>query len=200
MLNATEIVRSQDERTRLWHESPPQFKGDPQTFADAVEQQHYANFQLWHEEDKARAPAAPDAEIASVKRAIDRMNQRRNDLMEQCDLLALSELANRGLPDADAPLHTESIGLILDRLSILSLKIYHTRLEITRANAPAGHAERNRERLGTLVEQRDDLASSLDALWAEVLAGRRRFKVYRQLKMYNEAALNPLIYNAPRRD
>lgn len=200
MLNATEIVCLQDERTRLWHDAPPNFEREPQTFRDALEQQHYANFQLWHEEDKARIPDAPDAEIAAVKRTIDKINQRRNDLMEQSDLRALAELAKSCLPNAHAPLHTESIGLILDRLSILSLKIYHTRIEVERKDAPHGHAERNRERLKTLLEQRHDLASALDALWGEILSGRRRFKVYRQLKMYNEASLNPLIYNAPKRD
>jgi hypothetical protein len=199
MLNVTEIVCLQDERTRAWHDSRPSFERESETFRDAVEQQHYANFQLWHEEDKARIPGAPDSEIAAVKRTIDKMNQQRNDLMEQCDLLALVELAKSGLPNVRAPLHTESIGLILDRLSILSLKVYHTRIEVERENAPAGHAERNRERLATLLEQRHDLASALDTLWAEVLAGRRRFKVYRQLKMYNEASLNPLIYNATKR-
>ena len=83
---------------------------------------------------------------------------------------------------------------MIDRLSILALKIFHTREEIERAGAPEGHAERNRERLRLLTEQRDDLVACLDRLWAEVLAGRRRFKVYRQLKMYNDPTLNPAIY------
>ncbi len=194
MVNAREIVRLHDRWTRAWHEQPPQFKAVPADFENAVEQEHYANFQLWHEEDKARVPHAPDAEIAHVKRTIDQTNQQRNDLMEQCDVMALAELASQGLPNPQAPLHTESIGLIVDRLSILALKIYHTQEEIERVNAPEGHAQRNRARLATLVEQRDDLEQALEALWADVLAGRRRFRLYRQLKMYNEAALNPAVY------
>jgi hypothetical protein len=84
--------------------------------------------------------------------------------------------------------------LIIDRLSILALKIYHTREETDRENAPEGHGERNRDRLVTLTEQRDDLANCLDSLWRETLEGKRRFKLYRQLKMYNDPSLNPAVY------
>jgi hypothetical protein len=84
--------------------------------------------------------------------------------------------------------------MILDRLSILSLKLFHTREEIDRPGAPSGHAARNQERLRILVEQRDDLAAALDRLWQQVLNGERSFKLYRQLKMYNDPALNPAVY------
>jgi hypothetical protein len=83
---------------------------------------------------------------------------------------------------------------MIDRLSIQALKIYHTREEKERADAPAGHSERNHDRLCILEEQRTDLAACLDALWRETLAGTRRFKLYRQLKMYNDPSLNPAIY------
>lgn len=199
MVNAKKIVSLHDERTRRWHNAPPRFDGDPSTLDATVEQQHFANFQLWHEEDKARIPGAHDSEIASVKRTIDKLNQRRNDLMELCDSFALAELAKKQLPRPDAALHSESLGLMIDRLSILSLKIYHTQHEVDRTDTPAGHSIRNRERLATLIEQREDLAGALDDLWAEVLAGRRRFKLYRQLKMYNEPELNPAIYKASKR-
>jgi hypothetical protein len=89
---------------------------------------------------------------------------------------------------------------MLDRLSILALKIYHTQKEVDRglhdANVPAHHAERNRERLALLLEQRGDLARCLDDLWLQVLAGERRFKLYRQMKMYNDPTLNPVLYKA----
>ena len=84
--------------------------------------------------------------------------------------------------------------MIIDRLSILSLKIYHTREETERAGAPPGHAERNLDRLAILELQRADLANCLDQLWRETLHGDRRFKIYRQLKMYNDPSLNPAIY------
>jgi hypothetical protein len=83
---------------------------------------------------------------------------------------------------------------MIDRLSILSLKIYHTREESERTDAPDGHAARNLERLEILEEQRGDLGRCLDALWSETVAGTRRFKLYRQLKMYNDPSLNPAIY------
>ena len=89
---------------------------------------------------------------------------------------------------------------MIDRLSILALKIYHTREEADRSGAPDGHSERNRDRLAILEEQRADLAACLDALWRETLAGARRFKLYRQLKMYNDPSLNPAIYRNPSRN
>jgi hypothetical protein len=125
---------------------------------------------------------------------VDRTNQRRNDLAEQIDGMLLRWLEPHGLPNAQAPLHSESPGLMIDRLSILALKIYHSREEAEREEAPAGHAERNRERLAILEEQRGDLAGCLDALWRETLAGSRRFKIYRQMKMYNDPSLNPAVY------
>jgi hypothetical protein len=156
--------------------------------------QHRANFELWHEEDKARAPGVSDAEIVRVKHAIDALNQRRNDLVEKIDLWLMSRLDQ----NAAAPLHSETPGLMIDRLSILSLKIYHTREEAHRASATEGHRQRNSERLQLLEEQRGDLAGGLDALWAEVLGGTRRFKLYRQLKMYNDPELNPAVYGQRR--
>lgn len=196
LMHGNHIARLQDDRTRGWHVREPRWEHEPNSLPEAIEQQHFANFQLWHEEDKARKPQAADHEIAAVKRTIDKINQRRNDLMERCDVLALQELSAQNLPRPDAPLHSESLGLIVDRLSILSLKIYHTREEVERENAPEGHAERNQQRLAVLLEQREDLAKAFDALWADVLAGKRQFKLYRQLKMYNEPSLNPAIYEA----
>ena len=93
-------------------------------------------------------------------------------------------------------MHSETPGLMIDRLSILSLKIYHTREEAERRDATADHVGRNLERLAVLEEQRADLAGCLDALWREIADGTRRFKLYRQLKMYNDPALNPAISRA----
>lgn len=195
--SAVEIARLQERATELWHREPDAdvegVHADGE-FDATVLMQHRANYKLWHVEDRARVPGATDAEIVSVKRAIDEINQRRNNLAEKCDTLLLDALRASELPNPAAELNSESPGLMIDRLSILALKIFHTREEIERAGAPEGHAERNRERLGLLTEQRDDLAACLDRLWAEVLTGRRRFKVYRQLKMYNDPTLNPAIY------
>jgi hypothetical protein len=198
--SAREIATLQDRATAAWHDSDDapapvgNLRIDGESFMDTVLVQHRANFDLWHAEDRARDPRATPADIVETKRAIDTINQRRNDLAERCDALLMEELARRGLPNPAAELNSESPGLMIDRLSILALKMFHTREEIERAGSPEGHAERNRQRLALLAEQRDDLAGCLERLWAETLAGTRGFKIYRQLKMYNDPALNPAIY------
>jgi hypothetical protein len=107
----------------------------------------------------------------------------------------LEGLQPKGLPNPDAELHSETPGLIIDRLSILSLKLFHTKEEIDRKDAPPGHGERNRKRYDILAEQRKDLANCLDRLWEQVNSGQRRFKLYRQMKMYNDPTLNPKVYS-----
>lgn len=193
-LNALSMTTMQDEKTRAWHITEERV--EPEGLIGIAEAQHRANFDLWHEEDKARNPEASDAEIAAIKHAIDRLNQQRNDLVEKLDT-ALLELA--GAQNPHAPLHSETPGLIIDRLSILALKIYHTDEETRRTSATEAHRQKNVARLIVLEEQRNDLAGCLDALWAEVLAGTRRFKLYRQMKMYNDPELNPVMYRAARR-
>ena len=213
MLSASEIVTLHDQLTRAWHHAPggsvedvPPSAGSSPAFGAnldwmaSVARQHRANFDLWHIEDEARTPGATDAELAGVKRRIDRTNQLRNDLAEELDRELLDWLEVHGLPNPAAQLHSESPSLIVDRLSILALKIYHTREEAERADAPPGHAARNQDRLTTLEQQREDLAGCLDSLWGETLAGTRRFKLYRQLKMYNDPSLNPAIYSKPRKE
>lgn len=196
MLDASSIVRLHDDTTDAWHtqqihEAEPHLSD----LASIIRAQHRANFDLWHEEDKARDPGATDQEIAAVKRAIDRLNQRRNDLVEQIDLLLLEEFRASLAGHPDAPLHSETPGLMIDRLSILALKIFHTHEEAQRESATEAHRRRNRERLSLLEEQRADLAAALGSLFSDVGGGRRRFKLYRQLKMYNDPELNPAVYN-----
>ena len=196
MLDALLIARLQDEMTSVLHVPGGELRidGRDDGLMTLVVVQHRANFDLWHEEDKARAPDASDAEIARVKHVIDALNQKRNDLAEKIDFWLIDRLEQ----NAAAPLHSETPGLMIDRLSILALKIYHTREEAQRASATEGHRLRNAARLDLLEEQRGDLAGCLDALWAEVLGGIRRFKLYRQMKMYNDPELNPAVYGQRR--
>jgi hypothetical protein len=200
--SAVEIAQLQDRYTALWHEQDAVMPEEdlPADFLKTVVAQHRANFELWHTEDRARTPDATDHDLAAVKRAIDRINQRRNDLAERCDLLLLEALDRLGLPRPDAELHSESPGLMIDRLSILALKLFHTKEEIHRAGAPEGHAERNRQRYAILQQQREDLVGCLDRLWQQTLGGERRFKLYRQLKMYNDPALNPAVYQSRQKE
>ena len=191
MMDATHLVRLQEEATRRWHE-PAEMPAAVSELDVLVLEQHRANFDLWHEEDEARDPEATPEKIVQIKKAIDRLNQRRNDLMERIDQMLLVEA---GEQRKDAPLHSETPGMMIDRLSILELKRFHTEEEIARA-ADEEHAERNRHRLTVLNEQRDDLRDALGDLWAEVMSGKRRFKLYRQMKMYNDPALNPVLYRA----
>jgi hypothetical protein len=194
MLDAAQILHLHDAANAHGHNTAVAAPA-PATALDAlILAQHQANFDLWHQEDLARAPHALDADIVASKRAIDALNQRRNDLVEQLDeqLLALAPKA------PNAPLHSETPGLIIDRLSILSLKLFHTE-EQTHRSTPE-HRARNLARLAVLNQQRDDLAACLTELCAEVLAGRRRFKLYRQLKMYNDPTLNPVFYAAAAED
>jgi Protein of unknown function (DUF4254) len=191
-LDALLITRMHDETTEMLHQTGDELNAASQTdgLMLLATAQHRANFELWHEEDKARVPGVPDQEIVRVKRAIDKLNQQRNDLVEKMDVLLIDPLEQ----NAASPLHSETPGLMIDRLSILALKIYHTREEAHRTSATEEHRQRNLGRLTLLEEQRKDLTECLDALWTEVLKGTRRFKLYRQMKMYNDPELNPAVY------
>lgn len=197
MLDSRQIAELQDEATTRWHsaDSSEALSFPSDSLLSVVLAQHRANFDLWHEEDKAREPEVSDSSIAAVKHNIDALNQTRNDLMETIDRTLLEAA---GEQNCSAPLQSETPGLMIDRLSILALKIYHTAEEAQRASASEAHRERNATRLAMLKEQRSDLATCLNTLWNEVLQGRRRFKLYRQMKMYNDPELNPKVYSHKR--
>jgi hypothetical protein len=191
MLDAAHIVRLHDHATARWHQASFRDPDLITSWDKLILDQHRANFDLWHHEDAARDLHSSDHDIAAHKHAIDTLNQRRNDLAEQMDALLLAEAPTQ---NEAMPLHSETPGMMIDRLSILALKRFHTEEETCRAGAALSHHERNRARLELLDAQRSDLAGCLDALWQDILSGRRRFKLYRQLKMYNDPELNPVLY------
>jgi len=193
------LVRFQDDAVAAWHEAPVR-DTDEEPFMALVARNHARNFELWHQEDEARDPDADDAVIARVKRTIDTLNQRRNDAIEAMDEHLLTVLARHDLPDPAAPLNSETAGSIIDRLSILALKVYHMDEQTRRDDVSEAHRQSCREKLAVLREQRADLARCLEELWAAVLGRERRFKIYRQMKMYNDPTLNPVLYGKPERD
>jgi hypothetical protein len=192
----SEIVAIQREAVDRWHRLPPD-SIDPSSsglFALVLEQ-HRFNYLLWHEEDIARCPDVPDKRIAAVKRAIDRYNQQRNDAIERIDEWLIQWLASAGvLPRADARLNTETPGAAIDRLSIMSLRIYHLEEQLARGDVDQSHVAKVEERLNRCRLQQADLAQSLVELLTDVYAGRKLLKVYRQMKMYNDPTLNPYLY------
>jgi hypothetical protein len=164
----------------------------------AIEANHRHNCMLWEQEDLARRRNVPDSDIAANKRAIDGHNQKRNDAIERIDDLLLLSLEN--IPrKADARQNSETAGAMIDRLSILSLKIHHMRLQTDRSDVDQAHIDACRAKLATLTEQRRDLAGCLDRLLAECERGEAYFKIYRQFKMYNDPTLNPAVYNEAKR-
>ena len=167
----------------------------PSPLWQAIEQNHRCNIALWDEEDQARRRDVPDSAIANSKRLIDSHNQRRNDAIERIDEAVLSGLP---MPSATARLHSETVGALIDRLSILRLKIFHMDWQTLRVDADAAHHALSRERLSRLVEQHVDLSSCLDALVRGCLDGTLRFKVYRQFKMYNDPKFNPWLADVAR--
>ncbi|HET9062951.1 MAG TPA: DUF4254 domain-containing protein, partial [Candidatus Binatia bacterium] len=143
--------------------------------------------------DLARRKDVPDGAIAANKRAIDGYNQKRNDAIERIDEQLLTALAAvKSAPGSR--LNSETAGSMIDRLSILALKIFHMRAQTERTDATPEHVATCRQKLERLIEQRGDLQGGLGALFADCLAGRAIFKVYRQFKMYNDPALNPYLY------
>jgi hypothetical protein len=160
-----------------------------------IELNHRFNNLLWDEEDLARRTDVADADIAANKRAIDRYNQNRNNAIEKIDECILTSLAGIAHRD-DARLNSETAGSMIDRMSILSLKVFHMGLQLQRTDVDAAHIESCAQKRTRLCEQRDDLAGCLDNLLAECQSGRGYYKIYRQFKMYNDPTLNPYLYHA----
>jgi hypothetical protein len=176
-----------------WHAAP--LDNPHNGLLSIVCQQHQFNFQLWHEEDVARSPDVSDARIAAVKRAIDRFNQQRNDWIEKIDKAIIDLLTDEAiLPRAGARMNTETPGSAIDRLSIMSLRIYHFDEQLTRDGADEAHRASVTDRLSRCRLQHADLSQSLVDLLDDIWSGRKLLKVYRQMKMYNDPTLNPYLY------
>lgn len=147
----------------------------------------------WHLEDIIRDPQIDPVAALSIKRRIDRSNQDRTDLVERIDSYFLEQFG-KVVPQPDATINTESPAWAIDRLSILVLKIFHMSIEAGRTDSTPEQKARCSEKLSVLIEQQNDLSNAIDMLLDDMKNGRKYMKVYRQMKMYNDPLLNPVLY------
>ena len=147
----------------------------------------------WHLEDLVRDPHIEAAAGLSLKRNIDLSNQQRTDMVEYIDSWLLN-FYSAVQPLAGATFNTESPAWAIDRLSILTLKIYHMQVEAARAGASDQHREACQEKCQLLLAQQQDLTLAIDQLLTDIAQGKKYMKVYRQMKMYNDESLNPVLY------
>ena len=147
----------------------------------------------WHLEDIIRDPQIDPVKALEIKRRIDRSNQVRTDMVEYIDSYMLDKYKDIK-PLADARLNTETPAWAIDRLSILALKIYHMNCEVERTDVDAAHKEACQKKLDTLQQQRIDLSTAIEELIEDIEAGRKYMKTYKQMKMYNDPSLNPVLY------
>ncbi len=164
-------------------------KGD---IAHLLYRKNWIDTVQWHYEDIIRDPDIdPDAALL-LKRQIDSSNQDRTDLVEYIDSYFLQKYESVEIKD-NAIINTESPAWAIDRLSILALKIYHMQEEVDRKDASGDHIEKCRQKLNVLLEQRADLSIAIDQLLADIELGNKYMKVYKQMKMYNDDELNPVL-------
>ncbi len=147
----------------------------------------------WHLEDIIRNPAIDPSEALQIKRRIDRSNQERTDMVEYVDSYMLDKYKDVK-PQPGARLNTETPAWAIDRLSILSLKIYHMARETERTDVDDAHRAACRRKLDVLLSQQVDLSTAIEELIEDIEAGRKYMKTYKQMKMYNDPALNPVLY------
>lgn len=195
LINAENIASLHQKSIIEWKSSGIhyQYKG----FFQLVEENHAYNYHLWHAEDRARRDDMGYEFVYQAKREIDTCNQQRNNRME-----AMDEWLFNLLKPADhktCPVNSESPGMMIDRLSIISLKHYHMALQAEREDVTESHRASCAEKVKTIQQQWDQLKICFDQLCDEVLAQRRTFRVYHQFKMYNDPSLNPQLYAAPQK-
>ena len=194
-INSQQIINMQSTMVKMLHDPSPSLPIPPENpLLLAIYSNMDANFQLWHLEDEARRTDVPDVQIAALKRKIDAENQRRNNQIEEID-----DTLQKQLPSvtSSVPFNSETPGSIIDRLSITCLKIYHMGIEVQRSGSTEEHRHACKQKLQTLICQRNNLALALDELLLDLSMRRKRLVLYRPFKMYNDPNLNPALYRKP---
>jgi hypothetical protein len=166
---------------------------DKKDFEHLLYEKNWIDTVQWHYEDIIRDPDIEPNEGMKLKRLIDSSNQNRTEMVEYIDSYFLN-LYKQTTPKKDAKVNTESPAWALDRLSILILKIYHMREESLRTDVSDQHKDSCSEKLKILLEQRKDLSDSIDQLLEDLAKGEKKMRVYKQMKMYNDETLNPVLY------
>jgi len=164
-------------------------------FEHLLYQKNWIDTVQWHLEDIIRDPEIEPAEALKIKRVIDASNQKRTDLVEFIDGYFLNKFKDIE-PNKNATLNSETIAWALDRLSILALKIFHMSEEANRENAEESHKTSCQNKLDVLNEQKIDLSTAIDQLIQDIEKGNKYMKIYKQMKMYNDEELNPVLYKA----
>lgn len=175
-------------------DTPPKNPYPAASFESLLYQKNWIDTVQWHLEDIIRKPDIDPVEGLAIKRRIDKSNQDRTDIVEKIDDYFLHEFQGV-VPHEGARMNSETPAWLLDRMSILMLKIFHMREQTQRKDASAEHIGRCMTKLNVLNEQKNDMKQAFDELIEDIRNGNRRFKVYRQMKMYNDATLNPMLHS-----
>lgn len=191
MINTKKLLELQNTKVKEWHSNMAMTEIDlPFKF---IEENLFWNFSLWHEEDVARMYDIDQARIVEAKRNIDKYNQSRNNSMEKIDEWILNYLQVNAIQPGEK-IHSETPGMMMDRLAIMALKIYHMQEEVDRQDATEEHKAKCSDKVKVLAEQINDLSFALQTVLEDLMTSKLRFKVYRQMKMYNDPSLNPQLY------
>ncbi|MCQ2562270.1 MAG: DUF4254 domain-containing protein [Alphaproteobacteria bacterium] len=195
------IIKMQENHTEEWHKAEEEFSKDlnnvntpEEILYNYVKANHLMNFRLWHTEDIARRKDVSSKVIADCKYKIDELNQMRTNFYECIDA-AFTKLLKPKLPQVCEDVqNTETLGMVIDRLSILSLKIYHMNEQKMRTDTSTERVKQAADKLGVLLEQKTALVKAVKYLIKEYISGKKKIAAYYQFKMYNDPELNPQLY------
>jgi len=198
MFNANQCYKAFQQSIDDYHvldhvDTPVKSPFPPENFENLLYLKNWIDTVQWHLEDIIRLPSINPTEALKIKRRIDKSNQERTDMVEKMDDYFLDQFKHVE-PKPAAKINSETPAWLLDRMSILLLKIYHMKEQTERKDVSEEHLAKCQAKLAILSEQKTDMQMAFDQLMEDILYGERKMKVYRQMKMYNDATLNPMLY------